>query len=89
MYVSVRRPHARQLPSLLQAFRKGAGLTQEEVALQLGGSQQTYSSMERYADKVGSARLLRLFNILGIEVALGKQLAPATASGSPTSQPGS
>lgn len=76
-----------QLPGLLQAFRKEAGLTQEEVALRLGVSQQTYSSMERNADKVGAARLLRLFNILGVEVALGKQLEPATASGATTNQP--
>lgn len=62
-----------QLSSLLQAFRKEAGLMQLEVALRLGASQQTYSAMERNADKVGAARLLRLFNILGVEVALGKQ----------------
>jgi HTH-type transcriptional regulator/antitoxin HipB len=30
---------------LLQAFRKEAGLTQSEVALRLGISQQTYSAM--------------------------------------------
>ena len=76
-----------QLPSRLQAFRKEAGLTQEEVALRLGVSQQTYSSMERNADKVGAARLLRLFNILGVEVALGKPLSISAASGSPTNKP--
>ena len=43
---------AEQLPPLLQAFRKEAGLTQSEVALRLGVSQQTYSAMERNADKV-------------------------------------
>lgn len=69
-----------QLPSLLQAFRKEAGLTQEEVALRLGVSQQTYSVMERNADKVGAARLLKLFNILGVEVALGKPLQASEAS---------
>lgn len=71
---------AEQLPSLLQAFRKEAGLTQGEVALRLGVSQQTYSAMERNADKVGAARLLKLLNILGVELALGKPsptLAPA------------
>jgi HTH-type transcriptional regulator / antitoxin HipB len=63
---------AEQLPSLLQAFRKEAGFTQGEVALRLGVSQQTYSAMERNADKVGTARLLKLLNILGVELALGK-----------------
>jgi len=72
---------ADQLPSLLQAFRKKAGLTQREVALRLGVSQQTYSAMERNADKVGAASLLRLLNILRVEMALG------TASPTPTSGP--
>ena len=67
---------ADQLPALLQAYRKQAGLTQSEVALRLGVSQQTYSAMERNADKVGAARLLKLLNILGVELALGK---PASA----------
>ena len=63
---------AEQLPSLLQAFRKEAGFTQGEIALRLGVSQQTYSAMERNADKVGTARLLKLLNILGVELSLGK-----------------
>lgn len=70
---------AAQLPPLLQAFRKAAGLTQREVALRLGVSQQTYSAMERNADKVGAARLLRLLHILGVELVLTQpgQSAPA------------
>ncbi len=67
---------AEQLPPLLQAFRKEAGLTQSEVALRLGVSQQTYSAMERNADKVGTARLLKLLNILGVELALEKSPSP-------------
>ena len=59
-----------QLPPLLQAFRKEAGLTQTEVALRLGVSQQTYSAMERNADRVGTASLLKLLNILGVELTL-------------------
>jgi HTH-type transcriptional regulator / antitoxin HipB len=70
---------AGQLPELLQAFRKEAGLTQGDVALRLGVSQQTYSTMERNADKVGAARLLKLLNILGVELTLGK---PTTRSAS-------
>ncbi|MBV8037460.1 MAG: helix-turn-helix transcriptional regulator [Pelomonas sp.] len=72
-----------QLPSLLQAFRKEAGLTQEEVALRLGVSQQTYSAMERNADKVGAARLLRLLTsaALGCSTANGASGATSCPSG--------
>ena len=63
---------AEQLPALLRAFRKEAGLTQSEVALRLGVTQQTYSALERNADTVGAARLLKLLTILGVELALGK-----------------
>jgi HTH-type transcriptional regulator / antitoxin HipB len=76
---------AAQLPELLQAFRKDAGLTQGEVALRLGISQQTYSAMERNADKVGAARLLRLLNILGVELTLGKPTSIAASA--PTDAP--
>ena len=85
---------AEQLPALLQAFRKEAGLTQGDVALRLGVSQQTYSAMERNADKVGAARLLKLLSILGVEFTLGKPAPPAppapisTPTGAPA-DPGS
>ena len=51
---------AEQLSVLLQAFRKESGLTQSEVALRLGVTQQTYSTLERNAESVGVARLLKL-----------------------------
>jgi HTH-type transcriptional regulator/antitoxin HipB len=76
---------AEQLPALLQAFRKEAGLTQGDVALRLGVSQQTYSAMERNADKVGAARLLKLLSILGVQMTLGKP-GPSPAS-APTEAP--
>lgn len=78
---------AEQLPRLLQAFRKEAGFTQGEVALRLGVSQQTYSAMERNADKLGASRLLKLLNILGVELVLGKPTAASTSvpSGQPLS----
>ncbi|WP_457335487.1 helix-turn-helix domain-containing protein [Rhizobacter sp. P5_C2] len=67
---------ADQLPTLLQAFRKEAGLTQSEAALRLGVTQQTYSALERNAEKVGSARLLKLLGILGVELVLSKPSSP-------------
>ena len=66
---------ADQLPTLLQAFRKEAGLTQSEAALRLGVTQQTYSALERNAEKVGAARLLKLLAILGVEFVLSKPAA--------------
>lgn len=80
---------ADQLPTLLQAFRKEAGLTQSEVALRLGVTQQTYSALERSADTVGAARLLKLLNILGVELILGKSSpAPASSKGAIQTSPG-
>lgn len=79
---------AAQLPMLLQAFRKNAGLTQSEVALRLGVTQQTYSALERNAEKVSAGRLLKLLGILGVELVLSKPGADpqrASASGSPDS----
>jgi len=66
---------ADQLPTLLQAFRKEAGLTQSEAALRLGVTQQTYSALERNAEKVGAARMLKLLSILGVELVLNKPTA--------------
>jgi DNA-binding XRE family transcriptional regulator len=45
------RPNGQWVPTLLQAFRKDAGMTQSEVALRLGVAQQTYSALERNAGK--------------------------------------
>ncbi|QLA82509.1 XRE family transcriptional regulator [Acidovorax sp. JMULE5] len=63
---------ADQLPSLLQGFRKETGLTQSDVALRLGVTQQTYSALERNAENIGAARLLKLLGILGVEMVLDK-----------------
>ena len=73
---------ADQLPTLLQAFRKEAGLTQSEAALRLGVTQQTYSALERNAENIGAARLLKLLSILGVEMVLDKPpSSSALASG--------
>lgn len=61
---------AEQLPLLLQAFRKQAGLTQSAVAMRLGITQQTLSALERNAEKVSADRLLALLSILGVELVL-------------------
>lgn len=74
---------AEQLSVLLQAFRKESGLTQSEVALRLGVTQQTYSTLERNAEAVGVGRLLKLLGILGVELVLSK---PASRADSPTGE---
>lgn len=63
---------AAQLPALLQAFRKQAGLTQAATAMRLGVTQQTLSALERNAEKVSAERLLELLSILGVELVLRK-----------------
>jgi len=79
----VRTPE--QLPALLQAFRKQAGLTQAEVALRLGVTQQTISALERNAETVSAERLMRLLSILGVELTLRKPgEARSGISGSPS-----
>ncbi len=71
---TVRTPD--QLPQLLQAFRKEAGLTQAEAALRMGVSQQTLSALERNAERVSVERLMRLLGILGVEIVLRKDAPP-------------
>ena len=66
----VRTPE--QLPELLRGFRQAAGLTQSEVALRLGVTQQTLSALERHASAVSAGRLMKLLAILGVELVLRK-----------------
>jgi len=65
---TVRTPE--QLPALLKAFRKQAGLTQGQLATRVGITQQTLSALERNANKVSADRLLQLLAILGVEMVL-------------------
>jgi len=75
---------AEQLPTLLKAFRREAGLTQVDAALRLGITQQTLSTLERNAQKVSAERLLQFLSLLGVEMVLQKKLAgPAPATGQP------
>lgn len=65
---TVRTPE--QLPTLLKAFRKQAGLTQGQLAARLGITQQTLSALERNANKVSADRLLQLLSLLGVDMLL-------------------
>ena len=75
---------AEQLPALLKAFRKAAGLTQGEVAARLGVTQQTLSALERNAQKVSVERLLHLLGILGVDMVLQKKPASPGNESQPT-----
>lgn len=72
-----------QLPQLLKAFRKNAGLTQADVALRLGVTQQTVSALERNAETVSAERLMRLLNILGVEWVLRTRSASPSEPSAP------
>lgn len=75
---------AEQLPVLLQAFRKQAGLTQTDVARRLGITQQTLSALERNAEKVSADRLLALLSILGVELVLRQNNPASKPSSAPS-----
>ena len=74
-----------QLPQLLKAFRKNAGLTQADVALRLGVTQQTVAALERNAEAVSAARLMKLLNILGVEWVLQNRSEPTVPASGETS----
>jgi HTH-type transcriptional regulator / antitoxin HipB len=59
-----------QIPSLLQSFRKQAGLTQAELAERMGVTQQSFSALERNAGNMSAANLIKVLNILGIDLIL-------------------
>ena len=75
---------ADQLPALLRAFRKQAGMTQAAAALRLGVTQQTLSAFERNAGKLGADRLLEILGILGVDVVLRQRTAPSATESSTT-----
>ena len=74
-----------QLPQLLRAFRKQAGLTQAEAALRLGVTQQALSALERNAETITMDRLMRLLSTLGVELVLRRQQPYAAAQTNPAS----
>ena len=76
----VRTSH--QLPILLSAFRKTAKLTQADVAILMGVTQQTVSAMERNPQAVSAERLMKLLSVLGVDLVLRSHPEPRDYAGS-------
>ena len=74
---------AEHLSVLLQGFRKQVGLTQSDMAMRLGITQQTLSAFERNADKASADRLLEYLSILGVELVLRQRRAGELARSNP------
>ena len=59
-----------QLGEILRSARLGRGLTQTDVARQLGISTQAVSKLENNAAQVSFDRIHRLYQVLGLELSL-------------------
>ena len=77
-----------QLQPILAAFRKTAGLTQADLAVRLGVTQQTYSAAERDAANMSVAKLMAVLNALDVELVLQPKSVKTAlaASNQPTAQ---
>lgn len=73
----VRAPQ--QLGPLLRALRKQAGLTQADVAGQLGVTRQAVSELENRPESATFERLMKLCAVLGVEIALQPRAASRPA----------
>ena len=58
-------------------------MTQSDVAIRLGVTQQTLSALERNASKVSADRLLALLSILGVELVLRQKNTATETSNNP------
>ena len=76
---------ADQLQPILAAFRKTAGLTQADLAVRLGVTQQTYSAAERNAANMSVAKLMAVLNALDVELVLQPKSTKAALA--PSNQP--
>lgn len=63
-------PAPHQLAPLLRALRRQAGLTQADVAGQLGVTRQAVSDLENRPESASFERLMKLCAVLGVEIVL-------------------
>lgn len=66
-----------QLGSILRALRKSRGLTQQDLARQLGITRQAVSLLEQRPEAATLERLMRVFTLLQIDVVLRPRAADA------------
>lgn len=59
-----------QLGSVLRAMRKSRGLTQKDLAQQLGITRQAVSLLEQRPEAATLERLMRVFSLLQVDVVL-------------------
>lgn len=59
-----------QLGAIFRAFRKTRGLTQMQLAHQLGVTRQAISALERRPEVATFERLMRVWGALGVELVL-------------------
>lgn len=71
---------AEQLKPIIAGFRKTAGLTQQDLAMRLGITQQTYSATERNAANMSVGKLLSVLNALDVELVLQPKSTHADAT---------
>lgn len=57
-----------QLPLVIRAYRKMAGLTQKQLAERLNVTQQAVSDLERNADQISISRLMLVLSVLGAQL---------------------
>lgn len=65
-----------QLAPLLRALRKQRGLTQADLARQLGITRQAVTTLERRPETATFERLMKVWALLGLEVSLRARAVP-------------
>lgn len=75
---------ASQLRPLLVGFRKAAGLTQAQMALRLGVTQQTYAQLEAKPESSSMERIFKVLRLLNVNMVLDHAKAIATPTVPPT-----
>lgn len=69
-----------QLSAALHGARKGAGITQEELATRMGLSQSRVSYLEKNSGELSVAQLLDACAALGLELSIGLRGAPESTA---------
>jgi len=59
-----------QLRPLLVGFRKAAGLTQAQMAIRLGVTQQTYAQLEAKPESGSMERIFKVLRLLNVNMVL-------------------